>query len=832
MLQPQPTWQLPQPNSVPQWFVEVVKTYNPAKGGHYLAQLLWQRGRQEPEKLSGFLVPDCYQPTSPFAFGQEMKWALLRLQQARTRGEKVTIWGDFDADGVTATSLLWEGLGQFFAQHQQLSYYIPNRNSESHGLNNPGLERLAASGTQLIVTCDTGSTNLGEIEKAHQLGIDIIITDHHTLPTERPEVVSIINPRYFATTHPLYHLSGVAVAYKLIEAMYQTWPIIPQQPLEELLDLVAIGLIADLVELSGDCRYLAQLGIQQLQKQSTNPTRPGVAHLLKRCRVSGARPTDISFGLGPRLNAVSRIHGDASFCVELLTSREPTRTASLAQETELANTRRKSLQKELIKQVKKKLARIDLSTTSVIVLEDPQWPSGVLGLVAGQIAQEYGRPTILLTTADEEEGELTSQEQESRGRQGKETNSQQPTASGNRLIARGSARSVNQLDLYELVKSQEHLLHRFGGHPYAAGLSLPVENISLFREAINQQLRQQLDTNLLVPMIEVDLIVSVAELGQDLFRELKLLEPCGMGNPVTKLLIKNCWFQQVSHNNLKDLFGNKVQYIKTTFKIYDRSDNKGFPGVWWGHYREEIPTEQLCDAIVELDFNTFKQGQYEVRLIALRASGVSSFGCTSLVPDECLLDWRGKFSGGEIYARFNERPGEYRLLEECPHSWSQIVWEYRMAKDHQQKLALAYHSPSQLPPTQIWQQLVGIAKYLNRTGKSATVAQLIEKLGLSERVLNLGLIALRERGFEPLKSDGSIQINWVGELSTKAQESPSFYSLLPSFNGPVSSSLSSEVDESIRLFMWAVIEEQFQRQYFFRTPVSTLQQILNQHSLG
>ncbi|NES80893.1 MAG: single-stranded-DNA-specific exonuclease RecJ, partial [Moorea sp. SIO2B7] len=390
--QPQPQWKVSSPSQVPQWFIEAVKPYTPASDGHYAAQLLWERGIQDPQKLVGFLDPDCYQPISPFEFGQEIKWALQRLQQAREAGEKVAIWGDFDADGVTSTSVLWDGLGQFFPQGKQLTYYIPNRLTESHGLNNPGIDKLAASATKLIVTCDTGSTNINEIEYAQNLGIDIIVTDHHTIPWERPPVVSIINPRYFANTHPLFHLSGVAVAYKLVEAMYQTLPDIPQQPLEDLLDLVAIGLIADLVELSGDCRYLAQKGIQKLQQQTKNPTRPGIANLLKLCQRSGDRPTDISFGLGPRINAVSRIQGDASFCVELLTSRDSKRCHELALETELANTRRKSLQKDTRKQVQNKLALMDLSTTSVIVLDDPQWQGGVLGLVAGKIVQEYGRP--------------------------------------------------------------------------------------------------------------------------------------------------------------------------------------------------------------------------------------------------------------------------------------------------------------------------------------------------------------------------------------------------------------------------------------------------------
>ncbi|MGL5194966.1 MAG: single-stranded-DNA-specific exonuclease RecJ, partial [Chroococcales cyanobacterium] len=318
------TWHLQQPVLPPEWFLEQVRQHLDSQqsglSGQYAAALLWQRGIQDREELARFLDPQDYQPASPFDFGEEMSAGVDRLQRARKQGEKVAIWGDFDADGITATSVLWDGLGQFFTPITQLTYVIPNRLTQSHGLNRSGIDHLAASGTTLIVTCDTGSTNLDEIDYAHQLGIDIIVTDHHTLPPNRPGVAAIINPRSLPATHPLAHLSGVAVAYKLVEALYITLPEIPQDPLEELLDLVAIGLIADLVQLSGDCRYLAQMGLKRLHQESQKPPmqqrRPGVGRLLELCKRSGDRPTDISFGIGPRINAVSRIKGDASFCVE------------------------------------------------------------------------------------------------------------------------------------------------------------------------------------------------------------------------------------------------------------------------------------------------------------------------------------------------------------------------------------------------------------------------------------------------------------------------------------------------------------------------------------
>ncbi|MGD2180948.1 single-stranded-DNA-specific exonuclease RecJ [Lusitaniella coriacea] len=759
-------WQLLTPAKIPQDFLEAVRSYTQNSSGEYAAQLLWQRGIQEIEQLSGFLNPDEYQPTSPFAFGEEMERAVERLSMARNNAEKVIIWGDFDADGITSTSVLWEGLGQFFEQHQTLNYTIPNRLTESHGLNITGIDRAAEQGTTLIVTCDTGSTNLEEIDYANSLGIEVIVTDHHTLPPERPPVVAIINPRYLPEESPLFHLSGVAVAYKLVEAMYATLPEIPQNPLEELLDLVAIGLIADLVQLSGDCRYLAQRGIVQLQKQTRNPTRPGVAKLLELCQRTGDRPTDISFGLGPRINAVSRIHGDASFCVELLTSRDKKRCNELALETELANTRRKELQKNVVQSVGKKLQQIDLSTTSVIVLEDSQWSGGVLGLVAGQVAQEYGRPTILLTTGIE--GEL----------------------------ARGSARSVARIDLYQLVKSQEHLLHRFGGHPFAAGLSLLVENLPLFRDGINQQLRSQIgDVAAMGTTVCADLEVTVAALGKELFRELKLLEPCGMGNPVPKLLIRDCWFSEVWNNNAKDFRGKKVQYIKTTFTVCDDSCPEGFPGIWWGHYKEELPQDRGCDAIAQLDYNTYHQ-RYEVRLVAVRLSEEGSQFEGIGDRQDWIVDWRG-----ESYDR--AETSDYILLENCPVSWDEVHQSFRRAVAQKSpKLALAYPSPASPSPQTLWQTLVGIAKYLQRTGEMATLAQIEEKLNLTPSTLKLGFNALRAIGFEIEQEKDRVRIcGW---------------------NDPHATS-----EPTIEKFLGAIAEEQFQHQYFYQVSVSTVQRLVS-----
>lgn len=773
MLEPIPQWQMRQAETtMPVNWVETVRECCPTAAElplHAAAQLLWQRDIRHPETLRSFVNASDYQPASPFAFGDEMLWAITRLKTAHTQGEKVAIWGDFDADGVTATSVLWEGLTPLFPP-EHLCYYIPNRLTESHGLSRSGIDDLAAWGCQLLVTCDTGSTNLAEIEYAQALGLEVIVTDHHTLPAQRPPVVAIINPRSLPLGHPLQTLSGVAVAYKLLEALYPALGR-PAETLDTLLDLVAIGLIADLVELTGDCRYLAQRGLVQLQSH-TQPTapvqRPGVARLLSLCKRTGDRPTDISFGIGPRINAISRIHGDARFCVELLTSRDADRCNTLALEAELANSRRKALQRELLSQVREKIAHLDLATTEVIVLADEQWPAGILGLVAGQVVQQYGRPTLLLSldSPSEEGAEQTR-------------------------LARGSARSLPGLDLYELFQSQSHLLRGYGGHPLAAGLNLPAENLPMLTAALNRHVRELKGEAATGPVLGIDLTVTVASLGQPLFRELKLLEPYGMGNPVPRLLIRNCWFAKAWHRSIKDQRGGKVAFIRTEFELWDDTVQLGFPGEWWDHYADDLPKGR-CDAVVELDFNTMHK-QYLVRLISLRPAIPTEVTVLSQRQGAPILDWR------------QEKPtvtAGTLLVTQCPAGWSE--WQYwrKQAVALQQPLAIAYPPPSEQSQQAVWKHLVGVAKYLSRTGETVSPQRLQDRLGISLQTLELGLKSLESIGFRVQTTSESIRLEPPGTTASFSQ---------PSLE--------------VMAFLEAVQEESFRRRYFYQVPLATLEAV-------
>ncbi len=663
------SWSLPEPITLDPALV--------AEFGPVAATLLTQRGISTLAAAQAFCDPQHYQPTSPWAF-PEMEVAVERLLQAQARQEQVWVWGDFDADGVTATSLLYEGLGWLLPH---LDFYIPNRFSESHGVSVAGVERLANQGCQLIVTCDTGSTSLAALARAQTLGIDVIITDHHTLPPERPPVVAMLNPRCFAPEHPFATLSGVAVAYLLVQALLENAPV-PKHQAEELLDLVAIGLIADVVDLQRDVRHLAQRGIKVLR----NTQRPGVRQLLANCKRTGDRAMDIGFGLAPRINAVSRIQGDARWCVTLLTSRDNTIVESLANEAELTNTRRKALQKQVQQQVEAQLQHYDLDRNPVIVLAGDTWPAGVLGPVAGQIAQSYGHPVILLST--DAEG-----------------------------LASGSARSVAGIDLYSLVVSQADVLTGFGGHPLAAGLRLPATYLDCFRDGINHTFRQHY--HLPTPSLAIDLCLTASQLNRATFDQIKQLEPYGMGNRYPRILVKGARLQGRYNRNLQDASGQKVSYVRTVFTL--RDDTGQIEGMWWGHYSYELPQESV-DVVVELDFfvNSRNEWRSQVRLIDWQISTVA----TPIAAFD-VIDARQELP--EI-----PPPTAATWVRDCPTTWADL--RRYLPADY---LVLAYAPPT--PPAVIQSQLLGWLKALRDSGNPANLSRWASTLDIPAALLQRGL---------------------------------------------------------------------------------------------
>lgn len=716
----QRTWRSPQVFQLPAGWLQQVQQAYPHDYAEVLAQLIWQRQLATPASLAGFLNPDRYLPTGPEAFGVEMDGAIARLLQAHANpDDRLLIWGDFDADGLTATAVLWEGLGQYFPQTERLFWTIPDRLQQSHGLNLEGLEQAIANGITLVITCDTGCSDAELLQWASDRGLDVIVTDHHTLLPERPPVTALINPRQLPTDHPLATLSGVAVAYKLIEALYQALPLATAQPLEHLLDLVAIGLIADLVDLRGDCRYLAQRGLQQLQQlaqvRPQASRRPGITELLNRCRGSGDRPTDIRFGLGPRLNAVSRLQGKADLALQLLTSRDPTAARRLAQQVEELNQRRQRLQRDLLRELEPQIQQ--QRDRAALVLVGEGWHGGLLGLVASQVAHREDKPTLVLSL--------------------------DPPKTQPRL-ARGSARSITGLNLYELLANQRSLLLRFGGHPQAAGLTLIDEHLPLLREALEQRL-QQYPPDRSQAAIAPELTVSVADLYRPLFRALYALEPC---DRLPQLEVRRCRLQRQWQNSVGS-GPYRRQYW--TFQITDDRGAIAQGQYWPESNAETLPPEgDRCDLVIELDLRSAAGDQNRKELVA-RLLAWRLPQSESAIPMPDLLDWRSQLPDPAIAAH---------ILTTCPWSWEELASHWQQALRLQQPLALAYPHPEAESLERGWRQWLGILTALAQRSQPVPWPQLSDHLGWPTALISTGLQVCQPLGYHWQASAEGLLLIW------------------------------------------------------------------------
>ena len=378
--------------------------------------------------------------------------------------------------------------------------------------------------------------------------------------------------------------AGVAIAFGLLEQLNIKASLakgnVGKTNLSGLLDLVAIGLLADpAIAMTGEHRYLVQKGIPFLQRQQDpkTSTRPGIQRMLEHCKEQGDRATDIDRGIGSRIAAMSRIQGDGRSVVELLLSQNSDRARELADLAELAHVRRRGLQREVMDEVVIQVRQLDLSMVPAIVLANAQWEVGVLGYVAEELVEMYDRPVLLFNIT-----------------QG---------------LARGVARAGGRIDFRSLLQSHRGLACRIIGNPYAIDLVIRLENLTLFTDSIIHQFNR-LPT---MEKQECDLKVTVSELNQALSNDLKLLEPFGRCNPTPKFLVKNVWFEEVRNQKLRDRKNQVVNYIRSTFKLCDDTDQVGICGVWWGHYAEDFPSGRT-DAIVHL-VNNRRMKRYEVQLV-------------------------------------------------------------------------------------------------------------------------------------------------------------------------------------------------------------------------
>lgn len=474
------------------------KLLQAAGGSLLIAKLLVRRGIKTAAQAEPFLDPQYYTPASPMELPDVAK-AIVRISQAIAEKERITVYGDYDVDGVTGTSVLVSVLRHLGAD---VDYYVPNRTGEGYGLNLKAVSILASKRrTKLIVTCDCGVSNFAEVNFAKSLGVDTIITDHHTMPEMLPPAVAVLHPKRLSEEHPLYDLPGVGVAYKLCEALL-TDRGNPGEA-DKLLDFVTLGMIADLVPLIRENRYLVQIGLPKL----VSSPRPGLKALLSQVKSSG--DTDlVGFGLAPRINAVGRL-SDANLAVELMTTDDSALAEKLAHQLQTENSRRQELCDRILLEADQLLAdKGSVSADRAIAIYKEGWHHGVVGIVASRLVEKHHKP-VFIGELDREDGTL-----------------------------KGSARGVDGIDLYQALKANEHLLSRWGGHKMAAGFSVEADKAEAFCRAITDTCNRMLAEKAMRPVLDIDALVDSAQVSMDLVRELSRLAPFGMSNKKPLLAIK------------------------------------------------------------------------------------------------------------------------------------------------------------------------------------------------------------------------------------------------------------------------------------------------------
>ena len=512
-----------------------------------IAQLLYNRG-VKPAETELFLAADQRLEGNPFLL-PDMSRAVSRIYKALLSREKVAIYGDFDVDGVTAAAILVEGLSWLGAKAIP---HIPDRFYEGRGLQLPAIEELHSQGVSLVITVDCGISNFTETKQAQEMGIDIIITDHHIPPATSPQAIAVIDPKRRDSRYPHPSLAGVGIAFKLLQALFHEDG--REEKLAELLDLVALGTVTDLVPLVGENRYLVKEGLKVLN----NTHRMGLQEMTRLAGLElGKLDTGhISWALGPRLNAAGRIE-HASTSYHLLTTPSAEEAHRLAVELEELNTERQRLTNEVFSKAKERLAQ--RTYPSLLVDGDESYPIGVIGLVAGELVDEFHKPAIILNLGPE--------------------------------ICHGSCRSIPEFNLVSTLEKCQDLLTTFGGHPSAAGFALARENLAKLEERLMSLAMSELAHLDLQPKLVIDVEVPLSTLVGNTFKLIQKLSPFGQSNPQPTFLSR-----QVEVVECRS-FGNQGKHLELKLKQGDIT--------WRAVYfhsqktQEEIPSQ--IDIVYNLD---------------------------------------------------------------------------------------------------------------------------------------------------------------------------------------------------------------------------------------
>lgn len=511
---------------------EIVEKHNI---NELLARILLNRNIDTDEKISKFLYPKLEDLNDPYLF-KGMDKAVDRILKAVENKEKITIYGDYDVDGITSITVLKKFLDEIGAN---VDYYLPNRLSEGYGLNNKALDTIKERGTQLLITVDCGISAYNEIEYAKSIGFDVIVTDHHECPEVLPEAIAVIDAKCPDNTYPFNSLAGVGVSFKVIQALCMKLNK-PAEDYLKYLDIVCLGTVADIVPLIEENRVIVKYGLEYIK----NTKNVGLKALIETSGYKSIDSSAISFGLAPRINACGRM-GQAELALDMLLTNNEEEALKIAEHLQVMNRERQEVEKVIMEDAVKIIEENKLYNDNVIVVGDENWHHGVIGIVASKITETYYKPSILICFEGDE--------------------------------GKGSGRSVDGFDLHEALSACGDKLLKYGGHEMAIGLTLKKEEFLNFRKAMIDFAKDKLPEDLM-PVVKYDAEISTKDISKATIESLKLLEPYGEANNSPIFVYKNVKVDSVrtlsndKHLKLNIKEGNCI-FNAIAFNMGDKKDS-------------------------------------------------------------------------------------------------------------------------------------------------------------------------------------------------------------------------------------------------------------------
>lgn len=545
-----------------------------------VAKLLVERGVDSIEKARKFFRPQLTDLHDPFLF-QDMAKAVDRLNLALGRKERILVYGDYDVDGCTAVALVYRFLQQYYSN---IDYYVPDRNDEGYGVTFHGVDYAYRTGVKLVIVLDCGIKAVKEVDYANEKGIDFIICDHHVPDSELPKAVAVLNAKREDNTYPYQHLCGCGVGFKLMQAFAYNNGIEFSQ-LIPLLDLCAISIASDIVPIMGENRILAYHGLRQL---NSNPST-GVKALIDICGLTEKDLTlnDIIFKLGPRINASGRMQNGKE-SVSLLIEKDTDKARTIAWQINEYNEQRKDLDKSITEEANRIVeSLVHEHDRKSIVLYNEEWHKGVIGIVASRLTEIYFRPSVVLTRTDD--------------------------------MATGSARSVAGFDVYSAIESCRDLLENFGGHTYAAGLSMKVENVPEFKRRFEEYVEAHILPEQTSEAIKIDAKLDFKDITHRFFSDIRKFNPFGPDNPKPIFCTEHVYDYGTSK-----VVGREQEHIK--LELVDNKSKYVMNGIAFGQSSQAryIKTKQSFDIVYSLQENTHKRGEIQLQIEDIKPSGNTS----------------------------------------------------------------------------------------------------------------------------------------------------------------------------------------------------------------